>query len=74
MIQLFVGHSSRAFYWMFWLTRSKFVMLLKHLVHFPRARYFIPYCTLVAWSRVAKGRHFVLDVLWGGMLGAMRSL
>lgn len=33
------GHSLRAFYWMFWLSRSKFVKLLRHIIDFPRARY-----------------------------------
>lgn len=32
------GHALRAFYWMFWLTRSKFVRLFHHIIHFPRAR------------------------------------
>lgn len=65
------GHSLRAFYWMFWLSRSKFVKLIRHLVQFPRARHFIPWATLVGWSRVAKGRHFLLDVFCGAILGSL---
>ena len=33
------------------------------------ARNFVPWAILVGWSRVAKGRHFLLDVLCGGLLG-----
>ena len=32
------GHALRAFYWTFWLTRSKFVKLFRHQFTFPRAR------------------------------------
>lgn len=33
------GHSLRAFYWTFWLTRSRFVKLLRHILRLPRARW-----------------------------------
>lgn len=65
------GHSLRAFYWMFWLSRSRFVKLIAPIIHFPRARYFIPWACIVGWSRVAKARHFVLDVIAGAVIGSI---
>ena len=46
------GHSLRAFYWPFWLSRSKFVGLLAPVVTFPRARFIVPWACGVGWSRV----------------------
>lgn len=62
------GHTLRAFYWMFWLTRGRFVRLI---VHFPRARYFIPWAIGVGWSRVAKGKHWPIDVFVGAIVGSL---
>ncbi|GMH63092.1 hypothetical protein TrLO_g13770 [Triparma laevis f. longispina] len=64
------GHSLRAFYWPFWLSRSKFVKLLAPIVAFPRARYCVPWACGVGWSRIAKGRHFPGDVLVGALIGS----
>lgn len=64
------GHSLRAFYWPFWLSRSKFVGLLSPIIAFPRARYCVPWAACVGWSRIAKGRHFPLDVAVGASIGA----
>jgi hypothetical protein len=65
------GHSLRAFYFIFWISRSKFVKLLEPVLPIPRARMCIPWAVGVAWSRVAKGRHFPLDVLAGAALGLL---
>ncbi|GMH87597.1 hypothetical protein TrST_g5984 [Triparma strigata] len=64
------GHSLRAFYWPFWLSRSKFVRLLAPIITFPRARYCVPWACGVGWSRVAKGRHFPGDVAVGALIGS----
>jgi hypothetical protein len=37
----------------------------------PLAHYCIPWAMGVAWSRVAKGRHFPLDVIVGAIVGTM---
>jgi hypothetical protein len=63
------GHSLRAFYLLFWLSRSKFVLLLHPWIHFPNATHLIPWAILVGWSRVAKGRHFFADVCVGAVVG-----
>lgn len=63
------GHSLRAFYFVFWISRSRFVKLLQPVLLIPRARMCMPWAIGVAWSRVAKGRHFPLDVLAGAVLG-----
>ena len=62
------GHTLRAFYWMFWLTRGRFVRLV---VRLPRARYFLPWALGVGWSRVAKGKHWPVDVFVGAILGSL---
>lgn len=51
------------------LCRSKFVQLLEPVLLIPRARVCIPWAVAVAWSRVAKGRHFPLDVVAGAAVG-----
>lgn len=43
--------------------------LLEHILLIPRARMCIPWAIAVAWSRVAKGRHFPLDVVAGALVG-----
>lgn len=63
------GHSIRAFYFIFWISRSKFVQLLRHFLVIPRARSLIPWAIGVGWSRVAKGRHYPVDVVVGCMIG-----
>ena len=63
------GHALRTFYWPFWLSRSKFVKLIAPVIIFPRARYFIPWALAVGYSRIAKGRHYPLDVVFGSLVG-----
>lgn len=65
------GHALRTFYWPFWLSRSKFVKLIAPVIKFPRARYFIPWALAVGYSRVAKGRHYPLDVAFGSLVGVV---
>jgi membrane-associated phospholipid phosphatase len=62
------GHTLRGFYWMFWLTRNRFVRLF---IHLPRARYFLPWAIGVGWSRVAKGKHWPIDVFAGAIVGSV---
>lgn len=64
------GHAMRAFYVIFYITRSHFVDLLSPYIWLPHARYFVPWALGVAWSRVAKGRHFPIDVICGSIIGA----
>lgn len=63
------GHCMRAFYFLFWLNRSVFVKLIAEFVIFPDANRMVPWAILVGWSRVSKGRHFLLDVFIGGIIG-----
>lgn len=43
--------------------------LLQPVMFIPRARVCVPWAIGVAWSRVAKGRHFPIDVVAGAVLG-----
>lgn len=65
------GHSQRAFYFIFWFSRSKFIHLLRPIFFAPLAISCVPWAIGVAWSRVAKGRHFPLDVLVGAITGSL---
>lgn len=65
------GHTVRAFYCMFYLSRSRFVRLLSPLIVFQKARRLIPWAIAVGVSRVAKGRHFPSDVIAGSVVGSL---
>ena len=65
------GHTIRAFYALFWFSRSRFVKLLSPYIVFPRARYLIPWAIGVGISRIAKGKHFPLDVTVGAIIGSL---
>ena len=45
------------------------MQLLEPVLLIPRARMCIPWAIAVGWSRVAKGRHFPLDVVAGAVVG-----
>ncbi len=65
------GHSLRAFYALFWLSRSRFVTLLAPFIRFPNAFSLFPWALGVGISRVVKGRHYPIDVLVGSIVGSI---
>jgi len=65
------GHALRAFYFPFWLSRSRFVKLIAPVIVFPRARRLIPWALAVGFSRVAKGKHYPVDVVVGSLIGSL---
>ena len=62
------GHALRSFYIPFWISRN---MLVKTLFSNFRARFLLPLSFGVGWSRIAKGRHYPLDVFFGSLLGVV---
>lgn len=65
------GHALRAFYFPFWLSRNRFVKLIAPVIVFPRARRLIPWALAVGFSRVAKGKHYPIDVVMGSIVGSI---
>ena len=63
------GHTMRAFYVAFWLNHSLFVKSLDLIQC--RARDVLPWAIGVGIARVAKGRHYPLDVAVGAVVGSL---
>jgi membrane-associated phospholipid phosphatase len=63
------GHSLRAFYLTFWMSASPFVGRGDFSLQVSSPFMCFPWAAAVAWSRVAKGRHYPFDVLIGGIVG-----
>jgi membrane-associated phospholipid phosphatase len=63
------GHSLRAFYLAVWMSHSPFVGRGDFSLHVQSPVMAMPWAAAVAWSRVAKGRHYPVDVLVGASVG-----
>jgi len=63
------GHALRSFYIPFWFSRNTLMTILTG--KFFRARYLLPLSFGVGWSRIAKGRHYPFDVVFGSLLGIL---
>ena len=61
------GHALRAFYLCFLLTESE--LTGRYLPLAPSPFYLFPWAAAVGFSRIAKGRHFPLDVAFGAAIG-----
>ena len=68
------GHSMRAFYLCYWMSMSPYVGSGDFSLQVTQPFVAFPWAAMVAWSRVAKGRHYPLDVAVGAVFGALLGM